>query len=66
MTTPTPEQAARQWARIAEAARTLLADPNNMEARTQYMRRVFNIDWSAAAIVSAADRLPAQTTEAAQ
>jgi len=55
VTTPTPEQAARHAERIVEAARTMLADPDNMEKRRNYMQRVFNIDWAAAAIVALAD-----------
>lgn len=56
MTTPTPEQARRRAERIVERARAVLADPNNMDVRRDYMRAVFNIDWTAAAIVALADQ----------
>ncbi|MGA0604929.1 hypothetical protein ACO2Q0_02930 [Phenylobacterium sp. VNQ135] len=54
MTMPTPEQAARKAVRIVEVARAMLVDPNNMEKRRTYMQATFNIDWTAAAIVSLA------------
>ena len=52
----TPEQANAFADRIVERARALLADPNNMDVRTAYMRAVFNIDRTAEAIVALADR----------
>lgn len=51
---PTPEQTARRAVRIVEVAKAMLADPNNMEKRRTYMQATFNIDWTAAAIVSLA------------
>ena len=52
----TPERANNLADRIVDRARALLADPNNMDARTAYMRAVFNIDRAAEAIVALADR----------
>jgi hypothetical protein len=42
--------------RIVEAARDLLADPNNIEIRRRYMQRVFNLDRAAEAWVELGDR----------
>lgn len=41
---------------IVERARVMLADPDNMEKRLSYVRAVFNIDWTAAVIVSLAEK----------
>lgn len=52
---PTPEQARKHGQRLLEAARAVVAEPNDMERRTDYLRAVFNLDWTAAAIVCLAD-----------
>jgi len=46
--------------RIVEAARALVADPNNMDIRRAYMSRVFNLDRAAAAWIALAEGRPAQ------
>lgn len=56
MTTLAPytDRARAHADRVLEAAQAVLADPNNMTARTAFLRRCFNIDWLAAAIVTLA------------
>lgn len=56
MTMPKPEQARLRADRVLEAARALVAEPDNMEKRQAYVRATFNVDWTAAAIVALADQ----------
>lgn len=57
-------QALARAERIVEAARNLLADPdNNMEIRRRYMQRVFNLDRAAEAWVALADQPQARIAE---
>lgn len=56
MTMPKPEQIERAAERIVERARAMVAEPESMEARRDYMRATFNLDWTAAAIVWLANR----------
>lgn len=55
MTMPTPQQAEKKAVNVVAAARALVADPDNLKLRSEYMHTVFNIDWTAAAIVALAD-----------
>jgi hypothetical protein len=55
---PTPERLGPYADRLLIAARAFVADPENMAKRTAYMRATFNLDWTAAAIVTLADRSP--------
>jgi hypothetical protein len=57
---PTPERLGPYADRLLIAARAFVADPENMAKRTAYMRATFNLDWTAAAIVTLADREPEQ------
>lgn len=56
MTTPTPEQIERTAGRLIDRARELVTDPNNMDARREYMKAAFNTDLTAGAILHLADR----------
>lgn len=56
MTMPKPERIERAANRIVEHARAIVADPDNMDVRRDYVRATFNLDWTAAAIVLLADR----------
>lgn len=46
----------RRTETIVAAARAMIADANNMSARTQYVKATFNHDWTASVIVALAER----------
>lgn len=48
----------RRIDRIVEAARAMVADPNNLEVRGQYVRATFNHDWTASVIAELAKGRP--------
>lgn len=51
MTMPKPDQVERHAARILAAASRMVADPNDLEVRRDYIHATFNLDFTAAAIV---------------
>lgn len=63
MTMPPAIMPQKRIDHVVAAARAVVADPENMDTRRDYMRAVFNIDWTAAVIVALAARQ--STSEAA-
>lgn len=56
MTMPRPEHVERHAERLLRAAKAMVAEPENMDVRHDYVRAAFNHDWTAAAIVWLAQR----------